>query len=242
MLHFPKSPHRLLTWRCFGLVLLSFVFFIQRTSFCSLEKHCDISIVQKPTALEQSQAQRNRHMCQPSPNDEYVLKRWKRLSFHLCKSKKDDHYHNYMDDDHLCEIFVSFDLCKGKEDPRICLNHSGDPGKRTNIHFVLIITDLKHCYVDKGFETLLCLITDLKQATFQGLAFASSRPNTRVRGTSTLALMICNCPAMCMLCLFYSALKDSKLASHVQIEITSPSFVKCLINSSAGNHDVSSNV
>ena len=99
---------------------------------------------------------------------------------------------------------LSFDLCKGKKDPRICLNHSGDPGNRTNIHFVLIITDLKHCYVDKGFETLLCLITDLKQATFQGLAFASSRPNTRVRGTKTLALMICNCPAMCMLCLLLS--------------------------------------
>ena len=159
-------------------------------------------------------------------------KRWKRLSFEICKGKTKDKKWKRL----------SFDLCKGKKDPRICLNHSRDPGTRTKIHIVSIITDLKHCYVDKGFETLLCLITDLKQATFQGLAFASSRPNTRVRGTSTLALMICNCPAMCMLCLFYSALKDSKLASHVQIEITSPSFVKCLINSSAGNHDVSSNV
>ena len=62
----PPSSDLEMFWSSFAF--LSLVFFLSSEYFFGfLKKHFDISVVQRPTALEQSQAQHNRHMCQPSP-------------------------------------------------------------------------------------------------------------------------------------------------------------------------------
>ena len=134
----PPSSDLEMFWSSFAF--LSLVFFLSSEYFFwFLEKTFLHFCCSKPTALEQSQAQHNRHMCQPSPKwwvglkmERVVFsplkrqKRWrnenwkrsKRFNFRLCKGKtKDKRWKR-----------LSFDLCKGKKDPRICLNHSGNPG------------------------------------------------------------------------------------------------------------------
>ena len=110
-------------------------------------------------------------------------------------------------------IEMSKHLSEGKQNPRIGLNHSRNPERELN---------LQQCE-DRPW-------TDLKQATFQGLAFASSIPNTRVRGTITLVMLIIMKKVMWGLMMyFHSRMPIRKIHVYVRTRQTMrwPKPVKC---------------